>query len=272
MSGRGRMMASDEARKALKDREAAARERRAKLMAENARAAQRKAEQVAARLALVKDEPLPDWVGRIEDAKDRASIRDAVDADEFAARRDRERLYHQVKAELSRRTQTAELDVFSAIARGLVTDGKHLRALAPTKQIAELGLGRGRNPAVLNRKQLAAACAWHDLWMESRYGAAAVDPSRVKVDGGGGGDAELGLIRAAEAAKRLQRLRDVVALDGTHGKTKLELMVFVLEKDQPLANYSLLKILNVSGRDQLQGARLLLLTDALSTVARQLGY
>ena len=54
--------------------------------------------------------------------------------------------------------------------------------------------------------------------------------------------------------------------------TKLELMVFVLEKDQPLQNYSLVKILNVSGRDQLQGARLLLLTDALSTVARQLGY
>ena len=271
MSGQGRMMASDEARKALKEREAERRAAIARRKAENARAAQRKAEQVSARQVAMKAEPLPDWVERLK-PEDRARIRDQVDADEFAARRDRERLFHQVKADLSRRTQTAELDVFSAIARGLVTDGKHLRALAPTKQIAELGLGRGRNPAVLNRKQLAAACAWHDLCMESRYGAAAVDPSRVKVDGGGGGDAELGLIRAAEAAKRLQRLRDVVARDGTHGKTKLELMVFVLEKDQPLQNYSLVKILNVSGRDQLQGARLLLLTDALSTVARQLGY
>ncbi|WP_375549461.1 hypothetical protein ABWI01_03460 [Oceanicaulis alexandrii] len=272
MSGRGRMTASAEARKARQDQERAGREARARLKADNAKAAQRKAEQVRAALAERAAEPLPDWVARIEDPKERAKIRDNLDADEFEARRDRERLFHQVKAELSRRTQTAEVDVFSAIARGLVSEGKHLRSLAPTKQIAELGLGRGRNPAVLNRKQLAAACAWHHLWLETRYGAAAVDPSRVKVDGGGGGDAELGMIRAAESAKRLKRLHDVVARDGTRGKTMLELLIWVLEKDLPLKGYSLVKTLNVSGRDQLQGARLLLLTDALSIVARQLGY
>jgi hypothetical protein len=216
-------------------------------------------------------EVMPDWVARLPDPI-RARIKTLADADEYAQARDRRAAVSQLAAELNRRSQTAEMDPFSAMARGMVASGKDLRALAPTRQLAELGLGRGRNPAVLTRRQLAAACAWHHLWLETRFGAAAVDPARVKVDGGGGGDAELGLLRAAESAKRLKRLREAVAADGSSGRTKAELLVWVIEKDAPLKNFSIARLINISGRDQAHGARLLLLTDGLETVARQLGY
>ncbi len=216
-------------------------------------------------------EALPDWVARLP-ADIRGKIKTLADAEEYEQARDRRAAVSAIAAELNRRPQTAEMDPFSAMARGMVASGKDLRALAPTRQLAELGLGRGRNPAVLSRRQLAGACAWHHLWLETRFGAAAVDPARVRVDGGGGGDAELGLIRAAESAKRLKRLRDAVAADGSSGRTKEQMLVWVIEKDQPLKNFSIERLIKISGENQRHGARLLLLTDGLETVARQLGY
>jgi hypothetical protein len=216
-------------------------------------------------------EVLPDWVARLPEAR-RAKIRTLADAEEYASARDRVASVKAMERELARRTDTANMDAFTAMARGLVMTGRELRALAPTRQLAELGTGRGKNSAVLTRKHLAAACAWHQLWLETRYGAASVDPGRVKVDGGGGGDAELGMIRAADSARRLKRLRSAVAGDGRSGPIKADLLVWVIEQDEPLKNFSIARLVEISGENQLHGARILLLTDGLEVVARQLGY
>jgi hypothetical protein len=195
---------------------------------------------------------------------EKARPADAAEAEAARARRD---ALKAVCKDLARRPDTADMDPWQALARGLIRDGKHLRALAPTRQIGDMAVPSRRRAAILERGELAALAHYHGLWMETRVGLAAVDPERIRVDGGGGGDIGWRYGRAAESERERKRLRA-----GLETPVQRDLLDWIVILDQPLENFSLAGIYPISQAKMLQGARYALFLEAARGLRRQLAY
>ncbi|WP_420433059.1 hypothetical protein [Hyphobacterium sp.] len=99
------------------------------------------------------------------------------------------------------------VQAFTVYARGEIRRGHFLRALAPTRQIAEWAQGRGRNRAWLTIDQLVALSLYRGLHDARIVGRAVSDMEAPRVDGGGAGDTLLAIIRASDAGRRFERAR-----------------------------------------------------------------
>lgn len=196
----------------------------------------------------------------------RATV-DTLQADEAKARRAREEALRVVRKQLGRRVDTVDMDPFTAMARGLVADGKHLRALAPTRQIGQMATPSRNRPALFTREQLAALCQYHQLWLNTHVGLGAVDPERIRVDGGGAGDTGAAMARASESRRELRRLRE-----GLGSAAQAEILDWVVIHDRPLEDFCMKAISPISKKVFVQGARYQLLIEAAKALQRQLGY
>ncbi|TRO96740.1 hypothetical protein FKB34_01865 [Glycocaulis profundi] len=195
---------------------------------------------------------------------EKARPADATEAEAARARRDALKV---VRKDLARRPDTADMDPWQALARGLIRDGKHLRALAPTRQIGDMAVPSRRRAAILERGELAALAHYHGLWMETRVGLAAVDPERIRVDGGGGGDIGWRYGRAAESERERKRLRA-----GLNDPDQASVLDWVVILDQPLENFCMKAICPISHKEYVIGARYQLFLGAARGLRRQLAY
>lgn len=194
-------------------------------------------------------------------------VQDEVQASERNAARAREEALRAVRKQLARRVDTAELDPFTAMARGLVADGKHLRARAPTRQIGQMAAPSRNRPALFSAPQLAALYHFHDRWQAAQVGLGAVDPQRIRVDGGGAGDTGARHARAIEALREYRRLRA-----GTGSAAQAAILDHVLINDRPLHDFDIGAIYPIKQQNYAAGARIALLVEAAESLRRQLGY
>ncbi|MGP1276014.1 MAG: hypothetical protein ACQRW7_11405 [Caulobacterales bacterium] len=221
------------------------------------RSARRKAEQDAS-------------LQRITQAKCMKAGRAAIDpaqASDASARKARDEALRAVRKALARRVDTADMDPFTAMARGLVSDGKHLRALAPTRQLGQMATPSRNRPALFSRGQLAALYHYHDRWQAAQVGLGAVDPQRIRVDGGGGGDATHRHVHAIEALREYRRLKA-----GLGSEAQALILEHVLMNDRPLPEFCIGAIYPIKQEKYAGGARIALLIEAADSLRRQLGY
>jgi len=174
-----------------------------------------------------------------------------------------------VRRELGRRADTAEFDPLQALARGLVTDGRQLRALAPTQQIGLMAVPHKRRAsALLTPRQLAGLCAYHAAWLGRAAGVGAVDPGKVRVDGGGAGDGEYARAMACDAERTWQALRAAVA---KADPLWLGLLDHVVIRDQGIESYEDARTGLYGSPKEKAVIRALMLVSAADVLARQIG-
>lgn len=173
-----------------------------------------------------------------------------------------------VRRELGRRADTADFDPLQALARGLVTEGRQLRALAPTQQIGLMAVPHKRRAsALLTPRQLAGLCAYHAAWLGRAAGVGAVDPARVRVDGGGAGDGEYARAMACDAERTWQALRAAVA---AADPLWLGLLDHVVIRDQGIESYEDARTELYEHPKAKAGIRVSMLVSAAEVLARQL--
>lgn len=219
-------------------------------------------------------EPMPKAGADYDPAASAAAVKAAreaqatrFDPEERAQEKARRDMAQAVKKELRRRDATFDWDVWSAIARGVISDGKHLRALAPTAQVGQLAVAYKRRPAILSRPQLAALCHYRDLWLATHVGVGAIDPAAIRVDGGGGGDATHRMGKAIDANRELIRLSRTIS-----DPYQRELVDWVVLKDQPLDTYSRGPISQVQLPKSQMAVRYAMLAGGATVLALELGY
>lgn len=146
----------------------------------------------------------------------------------------------ETRKALRRSEQGAAVDTFTALQRGYQLDKGKILALCPTTEFARLYNPR-RGEGLFARRHALAANQYAYLQLASKVGRAAIDPAEVRVDGGGGGDTELALIRASEVAKWFNTARGVVIKVSPRrqtGQLVLALIDWVcLEGGRPLAEF-----------------------------------
>lgn len=183
--------------------------------------------------------------------------------------KDRRAALEAVRKALGRRADTAGFDPVQAMARGLVTDGKHLRALAPTLQIGLMAVAhRRRKEPLLTPRQLAGLCAYHQAWLGMGAGVGAVDPARVRVDGGGAGDGDYARAMACDAARTWEALRGAVA---KADPLYLGLLDHVVIRDQGIESYEDARTGLYRSAEVKAGIRAVMLASAADALARQIG-
>jgi len=190
---------------------------------------------------------------------------DPVRRAEAAIRQDRIKALKEVSRQMGRRVDTLEFDPLNAMARGLITEGKHLRALSPTPQLGLLAVPYRNRGALISPRQLAAFSVFHGEWLASQVGVGAVDAARIRVDGGGGGDAGWRLARAADSLAAFRTMRVAVA-----DRWRLQLVDHVVLFDQGLESFNCPSIDRVEDRKMQAGMRLSMLLAAADSIARQL--
>lgn len=146
--------------------------------------------------------------------------------------RERQQALQEVRRKLKRRVDTADMDPMQAMARGLITEGKHIRVLAPTPQVGLMAVAYKRRAALLTPRQVAGLGVYHQAWVGGHADRGVVDPAQVRVDGGGGGDSSWAMARAIESLREFKRLRAAVG-DGL----TLALIDHVVLFDQDLHSY-----------------------------------
>jgi len=194
-----------------------------------------------------------------------ASAQDPVRRAERAMAQDRIKALKEVSRQMVRRVDTLEFDPLNAMARGVITEGKHLRALSPTPQLGLLSVPYRNRGALISPRQLAAFSVFHGEWLGSQVGVGAVDLARIRVDGGGVGDATWRLARAADSLAAFRRLRAAVG-----DVSRLQLVDHVVLFDQGLESFNCAVIERVKDRKMQAGMRLSMLLAAADSMARQL--
>lgn len=196
------------------------------------------------------------------EAKKRA---EALQVHEDPEAQRRRQAMQAVRKDLRRRVDTADFDPLNAMARGLVTEGKYLRALAPTPQLGLMAVPYKRRPALLTPRQLAALWAYHQAWMGMAASSGVVDPAKVRVDGGGAADAGWAMAKACESAREFKRLRAAIA-DPLH----LALVDHVVLMDQGIESYSDPLISKYSKAEAKAAMRVVMLVAAADALGRKI--
>jgi hypothetical protein len=190
-------------------------------------------------------EPTPEQIAEREAAKARLSALRSI-ADDYA--------------------RTSGIDFVqacTALATGMVRDGRVLRALAPTAQLGEMAAGRGRNPGWISPRQLSALSLFHDLHMARLIGCGSVDLERPRVQGGGAGDMMQALIHGADAAKAYSIARESFCAPAVQ-----RIVDWVVILDRPIDDFSLSREFPLDKRDYVKGARRVLLLQGAWDLAR----
>ena len=116
-----------------------------------------------------------------------------------------------VEAQLRRSSSAAVVDSFTAAMRGYEVDGKFMKALAPNAYVWRLYQPGNGKDGLITREQLIAASDYSCLNDQLKVGGASADPGDIRVDGGGGGSAELSIINRLDAARRFRAAQDALA-------------------------------------------------------------
>ena len=182
-----------------------------------------------------------------------------------APNRERAQALKAKRKDLRQRMETADFDPVTAMAMGLVRDGQTLKALAPTPQLGQMAVRVKNRPPLLTGRQLAALKVFHDAWLSSQTGLAAVDPAQIRVDGGGGGDASWRLAAASDSLREFRRLRRAVG-DPLH----LALLDHLIIYDQDLHSFVEGAICLFETEKIRNGMRIAALLAGADAIARQL--
>jgi len=159
---------------------------------------------------------------------------------------------------------------YTIMALGAELVGGKISNLAPTKQIGEWAMRRGRRAAWLVRPQVVALCVYHSLHLMSLIGKSGVDPEAVRVDGGGGGSIEFALSNAMDAERERRRAAgSLPRLDGR--PLQAQLIDWVVVHDRPIDDFKIGDVFKMTGAESQAVARRTLFWAASTHLAEYFG-
>jgi len=159
---------------------------------------------------------------------------------------------------------------YTIMALGAELVGGKISNLAPTKQIGEWAMRRGRRAAWLVRPQVVALCVYHSLHLMSLIGKSGVDPEAVRVDGGGGGSIEFALSNAMDAERSRRRASASLPRMAGH-PLQAQLVDWVVIHDRPIDDFKIGNILKMSADKSLAIAKRTLFWEASTHLADHFG-
>jgi len=206
---------------------------------------------------------------RTEVVMPRGRIEDPVRREEADALDDRRASLKAMEAEFAR-AAIERVQAFTALARGEVREKATIRALAPTKALAEMHFGAGRRKGWITARQLAGAAQYRHLSDCAKVGRAAIDPAAIRVDGGGGGSIEAALAHAADAERLRKAARSAIARSDHFGLGG-RLVDWVVLNEGALDDYGVGSACPFEKEEYQRGARRLAFLAALNRLADHFG-